>query len=607
MKKVLLIVGLAFGCSALYAQGVQTGDNNTANINSSQANNANSTVTVTQIDGNQTVNITQGPDNPGVGFGGLQTTTRQRNVGAATPSMGNFMTIMQAGTDNVITADQLGRRQVAILTQNVEASNSTITTSQSGERNSINVSQINGNFSATVRQGANLNNADFALSPSPINPSIQIPTNARTLPTTIRNNAEVTQGDANGAGRGSLVIQQRGDAGFARVTQKGGSLTPNSIDIFQNNNGGAEVMQNGNNNDIDIDQNGFQAAIAEQAQGTINGEITIQQGVNKLDDTRNTAEVHQLKGDANIATVNQNFTNSKKNTAFISQSGTRAAAGTNSEVIINQSSQSSTAEVIQEEGGSNNDVTITQQNSQLRFGNEARVTQNGDNNEFDAIQDGNNNSIGSAVSGAVSGFASGNARQEGEDNQVNIDQNGSRNQAAIMQDGSDNTIDIDQDSEDFNAVGNKATASQAQGSTDSDITITQGDGASEGDENVAVVRQTRGDNNSATVDQLEGNTATVTQSGTEDQASNTGSTVNIDQSASTNGEATATQSLGTFGGTINITQEEEDNVATVNQTNGRLNVATVNQTDDGNDSHGEPKRHAGHQRRCQHGYGRSGW
>ncbi len=551
MKRILLIVGLAFGCSSVYAQIVQIGDGNSSQILSGTTTNPASNISVLQLYGN----IAEGMQGPDVNAPGqeLTITLRQRNIGAVSPTLYNFYRVMQAGSNNDIVGDQLGYNNKASVTQSEFTTNGQITTSQSGNNNGTIIRQTSGSaYTAITRQG-------------PVIPvgAFDNPPTAGFLTNTIRNTITLDQvGQA-----GSADIVQAGS--YSRFTgiQRGGTpFQPNTLTIRQDNLSAIDVDQDGVNNDIDIRQDGWQYARATQGAATVRNRIDIDQGANRLEDTKNTAIVAQSSGDSNIATVDQSASTARENHTRITQMGTRDGAGTNSEVDVLQTGNSGRVIVTQDILTNNSDVIIEQSNARLGEGSYVEVGQSGRTNEFNTNQDGSLHII----------FGT----QKGQDNFTGIDQTGQKNRADVTQNGSDNFIDIAQANEPSGGIGNRATAIQGAGTSDSNIDINQN--FDEGDDNVATVEQTRGDENSATVDQYEQNTATVTQSGTKDIPSGTSSTVDIDQSQSTGGEATVTQANGTFGNAVLISQEEKNNTATVNQTAGRLNAALVFQTDDNN-------------------------
>lgn len=550
MKRIFLIVGLAFGCSSVYAQIVQVGDGNSSTILSNTTNPA-SNIKVLQLFGNK-ASGTQGPDLNAPGMG-LKITLQQRNIGAVTPTLYNFFQIMQQGTTNEIIGDQIGFNNGARVTQGGTLTQSLVRTSQSGNNNAIIVNQQNGvDYRATVRQGPAIPVA--ALGNPPVGGS---------LTNTIRNTVVLDQIGESGT---ADIVQAGSFSRFGGVQKGGTPFQPNTMTISMDNLSAIDVDQDGVGSNIRIVQNGWQYARVTQGQPTVRNNAVILQGANRLQDTRNTAIITQNMGDSNQATVDQSASTAERNDTRIIQNGSRVGAGNNSEITVLQTGQSSRAILTQTETSRGSEIDIDQSQSLEGKGSYAEVTQGGQDNDFEVDQ------IGSLH--IVMGT------QEGVDNQTDITQEGQKNRATVNQDGSDNNIDINQENEPSSGVGNRATAIQGAPSSDSDITINQN--TSDGDENVATVEQTRGDRNEATVSQDAGNTATVTQSGSEYQPLGQGSSVNVNQSNSTDGTATATQALGTLGGAINITQVEEDNEATVNQTNGRLNVATVNQTDDGN-------------------------
>jgi hypothetical protein len=558
MKKILIIVGLAFGCSAVYAQTVtQIGVGNSNMINGASLTNPLSSLTLTQLYGN-TAEGTQGPDllSPG---GEIRATIRQRNIGATAPALYNFIRIVQEGAGHDIFADQVGYNNRASIRQTATATNAFAQTSQFGYNNGIILRQTGGaDYTATIRQGGVIPGGTF-----PNLPASNFPTTNPALSNTIKNTATLDQvGEA-----GAADIVQAGSSSRFTGIQKGGTpLAPNTILIRQDNMAAIDLDQDGESSNIEIRQDGWQYARATQGELTVRNNIVINQGVNRLQDTKNTAVVTQNQGDSNQATVNQNTTRSEKNDTRIVQNGSRRNAGNNSVITVDQEGKSSRTILTQTETSRGSEIDVLQTGSEVFKGSYAEITQGGEDNVFNVEQDGNLQ----VVMGT----------QEGEDNRTLVDQEGNKNMATVNQDGSDNEIDIFQDNEPSAPVGNKATANQAAGTSDSDITINQNFG--DGDNNVAVVNQNRGDDNEATILQNQDNVAIVTQNGTEAQPNGEASIVNIDQSESTGGEATVTQANGTFGNRVDIDQNQEGNTATVNQTNGRLNEATINQDDDGN-------------------------
>lgn len=541
------------------------------------------------------VNIKQGNDVFSAGQENIAT-LRQISIGVTAINLRNDMNVTQEGASNRINSDQYGQNNRLKATQTVFTNSSKIITSQSGWNNGIVVLQ-DGNpaggtaqFTATITQGALI----------PANAYSGANGNVTALPNTHFNSVLL---DQIGGGSGVAILTQSGSSGLIKATQRGGDISQNQLTVTQSNNAGADVRQAGNANEITIDQQGYQYAKVRQESTDpaiqtepVNSIVDIAQGVNQLDDTRNSADVSQTTGDGNQAYVRQNTAGAERNYATIRQSGTRLGA-TPSVVIIRQEGKSSTVEVEQMVNSSGNNATFDQNTSELFKGSNAKLKQGGNNNTFTSTQEGNTNSIGGTI-GDKASFAMqvgidnvANIDQEGynndvafmqggdEDHDLDVSQEGKNNQATISQLGDNNEIDIDQENEE-SGLGNKAFATQGATSSDGDITIHQD--WDDGGGNTATVTQTEGDGNSAHVDQYMKNTATVRQSGTEDAGSGTDSDVDIDQSLSENGTATATQDAGTFGGDIEILQEKDGNTATVAQTKGRLNQAEVTQTDDGN-------------------------
>ena len=557
MKKILLVVGLAFGCSSVYAQIIQIGVGNSNMINGASLTNPLSKLTLTQLYGNNAEG-TMGPDllSPG---GEITAVIRQRNIGATAPTMYNFIRTVQAGAGHQIFSDQAGYNNRASITQSAMGNSALAETSQFGWNNGIILRQTGGtDYRATIRQGQVIPGGTFGTPFPSTNPA---------LSNTARNTAELTQSGFAGT---ADIVQAGTSSRFTGVQNGGTPLAPNAIIIFQNNLAAIDLNQDGEANAITISQNGWQYARATQATGTIRNVITILQGNDPLQPTKNTAVVTQNMGDGNQATVNQSNSQSEKNDTRIVQNGSRRNAGNNSTIVVNQLGKSSRTILTQTETSRGSDIIVRQTGSEIFKGSHAEITQGGEDNVFDVDQDGNLQ----VVMGT----------QEGEDNRTNVDQEGQLNMATVNQDGSDNEIVIDQENEPSSGVGNKATAIQGASSSDSEINIFQNTG--DGDENVATVNQTRGDRNEAIVDQYEKNTARVTQSGTEYNnpvgVLNTFSLVDIDQTQSVGGTATVVQMDGTFANQVIIEQDEVGNVATVTQTKGRLNSTDIFQDDDNN-------------------------
>ena len=524
-------------------------------INAAGLTNPLSKLTLTQLYGN-IAEGTMGPDllSPG---GQITAVIRQRNIGATAPAMYNFIRIVQEGAGHQIFSDQAGYNNRAAITQSATANSALAETSQFGYNNGIVLRQTGGaDYSAIIRQGPVIPGGTFGT---------PFPTTNPALSNTIKNTATLTQsGEA-----GSADIVQAGSSSRFTGVQKGGTpIAPNSILIRQDNLSAIDLDQDGESSNIEIRQNGWQYARATQGEQTVRNNIIINQGANRLQDTKNTAIVTQNSGDSNFARVNQNTSQSEKNDTRIVQNGSRRAAGNNSEIRVDQEGKSGRTILTQTETSRGSEIDVLQTNSEVFKGSHAEVMQGGEDNEFNVEQDGNLQ----VVMGT----------QEGEDNITNVDQEGQRNLATVNQHGSDNEIDIEQENEPSSPIGNKATANQADGTSDSDITITQAVGT-DGDGNVAVVNQTRGDDNNTTITQDALNEAYVTQSGSEyENAPATGSNVDIDQSESTSGVATVVQQAGTFGNQVAIEQDEVGNRATVTQTGGRLNETDIFQNDNGN-------------------------
>ncbi len=569
MKRILIIVGLAFGCSSVYAQVInQTGDNNILDVVRTGVTNPATNYSVNQFKGYNEIHIKQGPDQNSPGKENT-ITLRQVSIGVTAVSLRNVFNVSQDGASNSINGDQYGMNNRATLNQTPETTSSNITTSQSGRNNGIVVNQTNGSgYTANIRQGAVipagfLNPPDGTSGP---------------LPNTRFNSATLTQSGF----QGSATVIQAGVSGLFIGKQAGGDLVQNVLFVTQNNNAGADVEQSGNNNTTTIVQNGYQYARVRQnsldpAVDTepVNGIIEIRQGVNTLDDTRNTAFVEQRTGDGNITRVFQNTTEAEKNMATVKQFGTRLG-GTPSTVVINQQGKSSTITVEQMKNGSGNDAAFTQSGSELAKGSNAALMQGGNNNDFTTNQIGKQNNIGGTVGAGASASS---ALQTGTNNIVNVGQQGQMNQAAIKQEGSGGNINVQQINDLASGpIGNKATAIQSAQTSANIIQIFQI--APDGDENEAIVEQTAGDGNFTRIDQYESDYAKVTQSGTDDLGNT--STVNINQQNAANSKATVTQAAGTKGGDVTITQTAVRNEATVDQTAGRQNNTTVTQNNDDN-------------------------
>ena len=553
MKKILLVVGLAFGCSSVYAQVTQVGNGNTNTITNDNIQNPLSNLSLTQFYGNMAEGV-MGPDLLAPGQE-LTTTIRQRNVGAVSPSLYNFYRIMQSGSGNDIVGDQFGYNNRASVTQMSTTTEASATTSQSGWNNGAIIRQTAGtNYVANIRQGAVIPGGVFD------NP----PTNNPPLPNTFRNTAELTQEGQSG----TATIVQEGSYSQAYAVQRGGTpFQPNTLSITQDNLSRTDVVQDGVGNDIDVNQLGWQYARVEQGAATVRNKANIDQGANRLEDTKNTARIFQNQGDGNQATIDQSDSRASRNYAQITQDGTRDGAGDPSTVTVTQTSKSGRVFVTQDEFTSGSTVDITQSNSRPGDGSWVEVNQSGRDNDFNVgDQDGSLNVIMGT--------------QGGIDNTTDVDQEGQKNTATVNQNGSDNNIDINQENEPSSGVGNMATATQGANTSDGGIDINQNTG--DGDANVATVNQTRGDKNQANIDQYEENTATVTQSGTEYQPTGANSVVDIDQTISTSGTATVVQNQGTFGNTVDITQQRDMNTADVTQTSGRLNATTILQRDNEN-------------------------
>lgn len=591
MKKLLLVVGIAFGCTTVYGQTVinQTGDHNVLMGSKPGVTNPATQYFVSQLGGYNTIIITQGADVNSPGQENIAT-LRQSSIGAVNNSLRNIFDVMQSGGNNRINGDQYGRNNRATLEQGVITNSSKITTSQSGYNNGIVVRQLSGTYTANIQQGEAIPAGAFA------NPPV-----VGGLPSTRFNSAELIQEGF----RGIAQVEQLGASALFYGNQKGGDNSQNVILVRQNNNAGAFVWQSGDNNLTNIQQQGFQAAGVFQRSldvnndlEPVNSQVNILQGVDRLDDTRNQAIVRQLTGDGNQVNINQNTTGAAKNNALVTQMGTRSGLIA-STVTVNQMGKSGEVFFQQTRLSTGNTATINQDGIQEGKGNWVHANQGGSQNVFTTDQVGNLNRVIGSGGMAFEKFrvdpvtkmlvklgdSNDQATQMGENNTATLGQRGQNNEISLNQDGASNTIAASQINDLASTKGNKAILTQGAGTFTNTITLNQLP-PTDGDGNLATITQTEGDFNQATVDQYEGNTATVLQSGTDDGSSGGGgtqaSTVNIDQSNSTDGVASATQAAGTKGGGINITQEKIGNTATVNQTKGRRNTTDILQLDDGN-------------------------
>ncbi|MPR35279.1 beta strand repeat-containing protein [Salmonirosea aquatica] len=573
MKRILLIVGIAFGCTSVYAQNSiqQSGNNNFFTADQNDKTNPLTVYHVKQFQGYNEIKIRQGFD---VFSAGQQNVANlnQISIGVTQLNMRNYMDVFQEGASNRINSDQYGQNNRLKATQTVFTNTSTINTSQSGWNNGIIVLQDGdpaggtAQFTTTIQQGGAIPGNAYNGANGNVGP----------LPNTSRNTVMLSQ---LGVGRGTANITQLGSSGLATVTQRGGDIAQNLMTIYQTNNGGANVQQAGNNNVITVAQQGYQYAKVRQQSANpanqtepVNSTITILQGVNQLDDTRNSADVSQLTGDGNQATVNQNTNGAERNYATIRQIGTRLG-GTPSTVTVNQLGKSSTVEVEQMENSSGNTANFTQGISELFQGSNAKLNQGGNANTYNSAQYGRNNNIGGTI-GDMSSFGT----QRGISNNTSLTQNGRNNQIALNQAGTTNQILVDQLNDQASTEGNKATATQGTGTSQNIMQIIQN--VPDGDNNVAIVNQTKGDLNQALVIQYEDDYASITQSGTDDLGDP--STVIVNQQTAGNAKATVVQADGTKGGDVVIAQAAIGNEATVSQNAGRRNQAQVSQGDDMN-------------------------
>lgn len=514
-------MGLAFGCSSVYAQTInQTGNNNQVLANQTALNPA-SQYTINQTNDWNWVDLTQGGAlaNPANNI-----TLTQISIGATATNLKNLFNVVQNGSGNTIIGNQLGRNNRATLRQQGPSSGGTITTSQIGERNGIVVTQSSGaGNTATVNQGTDLT------------PGL--------LSTTMRNSATLTQSGKAGA----ATITQSGSAGLVTAVQSGGATTANTMTIIQSNNAGAVVDQSGDNNKINADQKGYQYAKVTQGATSLNGTVTIKQGATVDADTRNSATVAQTQGDGNTATVTQTNANAEKNIALVTQSGTKSGA-TKSTVTVTQAGKSGYVDA--DQSGEGNKATFTQNQSALANGSVAILDQSGVKNEYKSTQTGN----GHRVVGAVDTYSA--AIQTGTDNEATITQKGSKQQAAFQQAASGNTLTVDQD-----GLENKATVSQLVGSGMTAL-IEQKEAAGNSQKNSATITQTGTDIADAT---------TVTDPGGIDY-SDPYNPVVTPPTTSTGGGSSA----GLY---AEILQEGREGIASIDQ-KGSSNFASIDQLAD---------------------------
>ncbi|MEM6899432.1 MAG: hypothetical protein AAF583_06655 [Pseudomonadota bacterium] len=404
--------------------------------------------------------------------------------------------------------------------------------------------------------------------------------------------------DQTASEEGLAHIRQDGDSNSADVTQRDRQNNlplPNPPTTFEVPTNVAIIGQTGDNNDATVDQantkTGGRGNLADIHQfsaedtGELDGNTaTVVQG--DVDDDGLPTDGRVL-----IARINQGSADAaaENNDASITQDGT-FANNVDVRAFVDQQSDGSSATIMQtnvddavvtviqegfdgatdsesnianvtQTGGEDLTVELFQNNTGGGFNpggteNEATILQSGDNNRVSARQEIDDNILDVDQSGSFNMIDTVQSDADGfTSNMIEIDQTGEENVISVLQEDAPSDAFVDQSGSE-----NKVTIQQ----------IASGANVIGGFTNTVDVIQTGHDNDVHVLQQNDGNGAVINQDGSDNDI------VLEQRDNSDNGfnDATLTQAAAVSGSTISVLQRDAENSATVNQTAGHnLNVA----------------------------------
>jgi len=167
----------------------------------------------------------------------------QNTANVSQTGLGNLATITQAADLNLAEVIQNGEFNIAAIDQTIGSANTAVV-SQSGLRNTANVLQGEGNI-ATIDQAGGQSGVDL------VTEVVQGQ----------RNQLQILQLDAPPFGLSRVVVSQ--DVENVALIDQGG-LTLNSVNVSQGVGNDATVIQRGQANFVDVLQNAFNVARAQQ-------------------------------------------------------------------------------------------------------------------------------------------------------------------------------------------------------------------------------------------------------------------------------------------------------------------------------------------------------